>query len=260
MRKIESIQELRQIQMGILDEVHRFCEQHGLCYFLSSGTLIGAVRHKGYIPWDDDIDISMPRKDYELFIQVFNDPLGRYRVMSPKTDKEYYYSFAKVVDERTLMLEDEVAGFEIGIYMDIFPIDYIPDDEYKRKRLFRLKYLLYKIRRCKLSHVNPYASRFAFYCYRYLPVTVCVLDWWIKFLVISKKKTNRVCNMSEAGPRYDRSYPASAIAETVDIEFEGKKYKTMIGYKEYLNASYGDYMMLPPVEQRVTHHFKAFWR
>ena len=260
MRKITDIHELRQIQMGILDEVHQYCEAHGLRYFLSSGTLIGAVRHKGYIPWDDDIDISMPRKDYDIFVRDFKDPSGRYSVMNPKTEKEYYYTFAKVVDERTIMLEDEVAGYEIGIYMDIFPIDYVPDDENKRKRLFRLKYLLYKIRRCKLSHVNPYASRLAFYFYRYLPVTVSVLEWWIESLVISKKETNRVCNMSEAGPRYDHSYSASSIADSIDIEFEGKMYKTMVGYDEYLTASYGDYMTLPPVEKRETHHFKAFWR
>lgn len=260
MRQITDINELRQIQIGILDHVHQYCEAHGLTYFLSSGSLIGAVRHGGYIPWDDDIDISMPRHDYDIFVREFNNPSSHYRVMSPKTDKEYYYTFAKVVDQRTLMLEDEVVGYEIGVYMDIFPIDYIPDDERKRKRLFRMKNLLYKIRRCKLSRINPYASQLAFYCYRYLPVTVSVLNRWIESLIISKKKTNRVCNMSEAGPRYDRSYPASTIADTVDIEFEGKKYKTMVGYKDYLSISYGDYMTLPPVEQRVTHHYKAFWR
>ena len=71
MKKITDIHELRQIQIGILDEVHQYCEAHGLRYFLSSGTLIGAVRHKGYIPWDDDIDIYMPRKDYEQFLREF---------------------------------------------------------------------------------------------------------------------------------------------------------------------------------------------
>ena len=83
MKKIDDIQELRQIQMGILDEVHRFCEAHGLRYFLSSGTLIGAVRHKGYIPWDDDIDIYMPREDYETFLNTYHDEKGIYRAINP---------------------------------------------------------------------------------------------------------------------------------------------------------------------------------
>ena len=103
MRKVEDIQELRQIQMGILDEVHRFCEAHGLRYFLSSGTLIGAVRHKGYIPWDDDIDIYMPRKDYEEFLQAYTSDSGHYRAINPQTENHYYYTFAKVVDLRTRM-------------------------------------------------------------------------------------------------------------------------------------------------------------
>lgn len=116
MRQITDINELRQIQMGILDNVHRFCEAHGLTYFLSSGTLIGAVRHKGYIPWDDDIDIYMPRKDYEQFLQIYSDETGRYRAINPQTESHYYYTFAKVVDQKTRMVEKETEGYEIGVY------------------------------------------------------------------------------------------------------------------------------------------------
>ena len=146
MRKIEDIQELRSIQMGVLDEVHRFCEEHGLRYFLSSGTLIGAVRHQGYIPWDDDIDIYMPRKDYEKFLASYRDERGVYRAINPQTEAHYYYTFAKVVDQRTKMIEDETEGYEIGVYMDIFPVDYVTDDVQERERVFRQKKLFYKIR------------------------------------------------------------------------------------------------------------------
>ncbi len=132
MRKIEDIQELRQIQMGILDEVHQFCEANGLRYFLSSGTLIGAVRHKGYIPWDDDIDIYMPRQDYEQFLQTYSDTKGTYRAINPATEPHYYYTFAKVVDQRTRMVEKETEGYEIGVYMDIFPVDYVTEDLQER--------------------------------------------------------------------------------------------------------------------------------
>ena len=83
MRRITDIHELRSIQMGILDHVHDYCERHGLRYFLSSGTLIGAVRHKGYIPWDDDIDIYMPRQDYEQFLRDFLDETGHFRILAP---------------------------------------------------------------------------------------------------------------------------------------------------------------------------------
>ena len=138
--------------MGILDSVHSFCEAHGLRYFLSSGTLIGAVRHKGYIPWDDDIDIYMPRKDYEQFLRTFKDKTGNYRVLAPSVSEStgsdaYYYTFAKVIDTRTLMVEKETKGFEIGVFMDIFPVDYVTDNMQERERVFKQKKLLYKIRR-----------------------------------------------------------------------------------------------------------------
>ena len=259
MRKIEDIHELRQIQIGILDEVHSFCEAHGLRYFLSSGTLIGAVRHKGYIPWDDDIDIYMPREDYEAFLNTYHDKSGRYKAINPRLESDYYYTFAKVVDLRTKMIETETEGYEIGVYMDIFPVDYVTDDLQERKRVFKLKKLLYKIRRCKISNSNPLRSRLAYWCYKSLPVSAHYVFRLIQRLIVLGKPTRTVCNMTEAGPKIKGCFPAEDIASSVDIEFEGKLYKTMVGYKDYLERTYGDYMTLPPVEQRVTHQFEAYW-
>ena len=258
MKKIADIQELRSIQMGILDDVHRFCKEHHLRYFLSSGTLIGAVRHKGYIPWDDDIDIYMPRQDYEQFMHTYKDR-GHYRVINPRLEDNYYYTFAKVVDQRTRMVEDEVQGYEIGVYMDIFPVDYVTENLQERGRVFRLKHLLYKIRRCKLSHENYLSSKLAYLCYRCLPISVQQLNCWIERLIVLREPTDTVCNMTEAGPKMKGCFPATDIASSVDIEFEGRIYKTMVGYRDYLERTYGDYMTLPPVEQRVTHHFEAWW-
>ena len=259
MRKIEDIHELRQIQIGILDEVHSFCEAHGLRYFLSSGTLIGAVRHKGYIPWDDDIDIYMPREDYEAFLNTYHDKSGRYKAINPRLESNYYYTFAKVVDLRTKMIETETEGYEIGVFMDIFPVDYVTDDLQERERVFKLKKLLYKIRRCKISNANPLRSRLAYWCYKSLPVSAHYVFRLIQRLIVLGKPTHTVCNMTEAGPKIKGCFPAEDIASSVDIEFEGKLYKTMVGYKDYLERTYGDYMTLPPVEQRVTHQFEAYW-
>lgn len=259
MRQITDIQELRQLQMGILDHVHQFCMEHGLSYFLSSGTLIGAVRHQGYIPWDDDIDIYMPRADYERFLQIHTDPCGRYRALDPSREPHYYYTFAKVVDMRTKMVEIETPGYEIGVYMDIFPVDYVSDDPKKRAHAFRRKKLLYKILRCKTAHANPLYSRLAYWCYKSLPITASQIRKMIRKLIVLDTPTQTVCNMTEAGPSIKGCFPADDIASQVDILFEGKTYKTMVGYKDYLTRTYGDYMTLPPVEQRVTHHFEAYW-
>ena len=259
MRKIEDIQELRQIQMGILDDVHSFCEAHGLRYFLSSGTLIGAVRHKGYIPWDDDIDIYMPRKDYEEFLQTYTSESGHYRAINPQTEQHYYYTFAKVVDSRTRMVEKETEGYEIGVYMDIFPVDYVTDNLQERERIFKKKKLLYKIRRCKISKNNYLRSRLAYYVYKLWPMSVGQIERKIRKLIVLAEPTCTVCNMTEAGPGIKGCFPAVDISSSVDIEFEGTQYKTMVGYKDYLELTYGDYMTLPPVEQRVTHKFEAYW-
>lgn len=259
MKQITDIAELRQLQMGILDEIDRFCKEQGLVYFLSSGTLIGAVRHKGYIPWDDDIDIYMPRKDYEVFLTTFHDRTGRFRAINPQQEPHYYYTFAKVVDQRTRMVEAETQGYEIGVYVDVFPVDYVSDDPQERERVFKKKKLLYKIRRCKISNGNPLRSALAYLVYKHWPMSTRQIEQSIRRLIVRETPTRTVCNMTEAGPSLKGCFPAEDIASSVGILFEGKTYQTMVGYKDYLERTYGDYMTLPPVEQRVTHHFEAYW-
>ena len=258
MKKIEDIQELREIQMGILDYVHQFCEENSITYFLSSGSLLGAVRHGGYIPWDDDIDIYMPRKDYERLLCEFKDN-EQFKLLNPAKEPHYYYTFAKVVDLRTRMVEKETEGYEIGVYIDVFPVDYVPDDQKEREFVFKRKKLLYKIRRCKISKSNPLYSRLAYWFYRLLPVSVEQLNRMIHKLIVREEPTQYVCHLTEAGPGIKGCFPASDIASSVNIKFEDRIYKTMVGYKNYLTCTYGDYMKLPPVDQRVTHKFDAYW-
>lgn len=259
MKRITDIKELRGVQLGILDEIHSFCTGRGLRYFLACGTLIGAVRHKGYIPWDDDLDLYMPREDYERFLEEFVSTSGHCRVLDPGKEKHYFYTFAKVVDTRTLLVETETEGYQIGVYVDVFPVDYVTDDIVRRRRVFRRKRLLYKIRRCKISSRNYLKSALAYWCYRLLPVSVKTLDRVIERMVVLREPTFTVANMTEAGPSIGGCLPAKDIEESVDIMFEGKLYKTMIGYRDYLKRTYGDYMTLPPVSQRVTHSFEAYW-
>ena len=134
--KVIDLEELKIIQIEILDEVHNFCLEKGITYFLSSGTLIGAIRHRGYIPWDDDIDLYMPRKDYERFLKIFNQISENCRVLSLSTDKKYALAYAKVERLGTRMIEHVDNPMEMGVNIDVFPIDGVPDSETERERYF----------------------------------------------------------------------------------------------------------------------------
>lgn len=259
MKKIEDINELRNIQMGILNNVHRFCQERGLTYFLSSGSLIGAVRHGGYIPWDDDIDIYMLRTDYERLMSEYTSE-GHYKLLDPDKEQSYYYTFAKMIDTRTLMVEDETTGYQIGVYIDIFPIDYVPDDEQERLRVYKKKRLLYKIRRCKISKECCLHSPLAYWCYKLLPISAAQITRMIANIITNKQPTQYACNMTEAGPHISHCFPSACMDDTIDIKFEDRTYRTMVGYKKYLSCTYGDYMTLPPEEERQTHKFKAYWK
>ena len=144
--------------------------------------------------------------------------------------------------------------------MDIFPVDFVTDDLQERERIFKQKKLLYKIRRCKISNANPLKSRLAYWVYKCWPMSIKQIERKIHCLIVLDMPTTTVCNMTEAGPSIKGCFPVEDIASSVDIEFEGKQYKTMVGYKDYLERTYGDYMIMPPVEQRVTHKFEAYWK
>ncbi len=130
MNKILELDELKQVQLGIMDFVDRFCRTNDIRYFITAGTLIGALRHKGYIPWDDDIDIVMLRDDYEKFIRLMAMSDGRYKVEAFGTNNDCTYAFAKVYDDTTIFYQ----GYEgkkqklIGINIDVFPLDYVTDN------------------------------------------------------------------------------------------------------------------------------------
>lgn len=267
MRQEIFVEELKQIQLEILNEVHSFCQDKNITYFLSSGTLIGAVRHKGYIPWDDDIDLYMPRTDYERFLSSFNRSDNKYRVYSLKTDESCVIAYAKVENTNTVMIEKVDNPMKIGVNIDIFPIDGVPSDKAKRKRYFSKIQRLRNVITLKDVSLN-------FHRRNIFKNLILIAGKTMLFFISLRKMvqkldraidknmtdTEYVCNLI-MGNGYGTEFHRRSIEKSVDIEFEGRIYKTMAGYDEYLRQTYGNYMQLPPKELRVSHHaFEAYWK
>ena len=256
-----NLEELRSIQLDLLQKTAEFCENNGLRYFLCGGTLIGAIRHKGYIPWDDDIDIAMPRPDYDRFAKIFNRPENYYQVVNMETNPDYAYAFAKVYDNRTELKELHYNGIPFGVYIDIFPADGVKYAAQIRKIM-----LLHKVLNAKKAN---YSKRKLFKIIAntlakliLLPFSAHQIAKWMddearRYTFGSLPMAGVIANSLGIGEMVDKS----VFDCDVYREFEGREYRVPIGYDTWLRSVYGDYMQLPPEEHRVSHHtFDAWWK
>lgn len=268
MKEITNNSQLKSIQLEVMDNFHNWCQENGITYFITAGTLIGALRHKGFIPWDDDIDVVMLRDDYEKMLKLFPKE-GRYRLYSIETDSSCIYPYAKVYDTNTVMIEgDEKDHPSIGVNIDIFPLDNATDDYQDAIQLKNSIKLLDSILGVKLlGRVNRGLVK---------NVTVAILrliskfftyPWLIKRIIKKSKKfisntnsryiVNAVIYCKGEKEILEREW----FKETVDLDFEGRKYKAPIGADQYMRRLFGDYMQLPPEDKRVSHHrFEAYYK
>lgn len=254
---------LREIQLEILSAVASFCESHHINYWLDFGTLIGAVRHKGYIPWDDDVDLGMMREDYIKFIELFNQENTRYKFMCYEIDKSFPYPFGKVLDTETVLYEPDERGHKLSINIDIFPYDNIPDAK-TAKKLYkkRDRYSLFQVAKIhKGKAQGNFVRRFFVACLK-LFVKIFPRDYFVKKIIKNAKKYSD-CNTAFVGDLTGSltnfTCDKSVFDCFLETEFEGKMFKIPRGYDELLRMVYGDYMQFPPESQRVSHHrFKAY--
>ena len=259
--------ELKDIQLKMIEEINNFCRRYNLSFYLAYGTLIGAVRHKGYIPWDDDIDILMPRKDYERFIKEFqsNSGLG---VLSYQNDKDYYLPFSKVINEKTCLKEGINYNVNIGVYIDVFPLDNIPNGKVARKIQFYKAKFFRNIINLKPLDKNKKKNPFK----RLIINVAKVFTFFLKMEFLNKminkiaikyntKDTNYVGNLTALAYKNREFWNKDDFKETVYMNFEGIKLPCPKGYDNILRKTYGDYMKLPPKEKQVSHHvFEAWWK
>ena len=259
--------ELREIQMDMASFVDEICRKHNLEYSLGGGTLLGAIRHGGYIPWDDDIDLGMLRPDYDRFMATFNGYNPRYRFSSAENDPESFTHFGKVFDTSTILYEPDEKGTRLSVYVDIFPMDNAPLNVDEQKKILRRRDI-YTV--CNLGRKLPVFLKptrggvfhvLAVYAFRAV-LRVFPRHWFVRKLVENarscKDDTGLVGDFT--GLR-NAVYPAEYLRTVTAGEFEGKSYNLPAGWDGWLKALYGDYMTLPPETERVsTHKFKAYWK
>lgn len=269
MEEIKTIKELQQIELNILKYVDKLCRENGLTYFLAYGTLLGAVRHQGFIPWDDDIDILMPRDDYEILCNILHEKNGRYKILCSQYDKNYMYAFGKVIDSNTQLVEQEVTVPNLmGVYIDVFPYDGLrgnPEDN----RIF--------LKACSLLEKCRYLSTFPYEAIKHVIWwrNIWRVPFWILLKAINYRTLVKVLNYLIkkyavknshwvgclcAQAIYKELVPEEVVAAGMTLKFEGTEFMVPIGYDTMLTKMYGDYMTLPPIEEREPHHdFKAWW-
>lgn len=261
-----SLNDTQRYILHVLREVISVLDELNIPYYMQGGTMLGAVRHKGFIPWDDDVDLLIPREDYGRMISLFKDT-ERYRLFAHEKDADYLYPYAKICDMTTR--KDE-TGYEnklgLGVDIDLFPLDAWDDDLEKAKKEARyIKKMMFYLglsRREKADSVNPLKR-----------AVKSMLMLWCKMRGSSyflRKINEAAYKKEQKGNNYvgakswcvygERGIiPSEAFARSVDIEFEGRMFPAPVGYDTYLTCLYGDYLPEPPKEKQKTHHsFTAY--
>ena len=267
LRKL-SVAEVKEIQLEILSFFHEYCIRYGLRYYLSAGTLIGAVRHKGYIPWDDDIDVVMLREDYDRLLSQFNQTNTRYQIISNDLDYTCKYGYAKLVNSGTVFIEDPKYDLDkrIGINIDIFPLENLGNDYQQAiktvKKAEKYTWIIDK-KNCVLKHKTPLKT----ITLKLIKTVMKIFSYkWcfdgVRRIMNTRKNDNAsiyVGQITLFAKGENEILKREWFSKQVDMEFEGRRFFAPIGYDEYLKRLFGDYMKLPPKEQQVTHHvFQAY--
>lgn len=259
----KEITKLKLVEIEIFDELDRVCRENGLEYFMVGGTLLGAVRHKGFIPWDDDIDVVMFRSDIEKLEELFYEgKFGKdYFLQTENTDKKYPLMTAKLRKNGTVFLEDcmdENIDSHCGIFIDIFPMDDISDVESNTV----------KKNAKKIAFLSTVICENCGYRYGIKSITkfLTILFGAVSIEKLKRKRNKLMTFENNKGYNTNTIYASNygyvkqcrnknVYSPHKELEFEGKKYMAPCKYEDFLNQLFGaNYMELPPVEKRVTRH------
>ncbi|MBR5349023.1 MAG: LicD family protein [Lachnospiraceae bacterium] len=264
----DDLKELHEVELEMLLQLRRICEKYKLTYYLSGGTFLGAVRHQGFIPWDDDMDIALPREDYRKFVKVVNKELPEgMEFKCYATDPDYHHPVARLVNHKVCVINHSFSDDRIEpAWIDIFPLDGMPDG----KIALKLQKIRLLWRRVTIGWAN----------YKDVQDTKPNRPWYEKFLMFigTTLKPGRFMNLTKQYAKLEKTlmrYPASKSRVYMNFNgayrfnsimdkkkyygkgalytFEGEQFPAPANYDAYLTKIYGDYMKLPPEEKRNTH-------
>ena len=262
---------LQQKQLDILKAFIRVCDKHNLTYFLVYGTALGAIRHKGFIPWDDDIDVGMPRADYEKYIQLQSEYEGTpYFIQTFKSDPCYIYNYAKLRDSSTTFLENAFKNHRInqGVFIDVFPVDGMSKEEGDREKIGKKNKFIW--RQVYFSYL-PALRRKVHKRTWFKDILLNIVAGLFYVFDIAHYRNKRVerfvrqVSFEEAkmaGIMFGFTWrincmPADIFRETIKVPFEDIEVRVVKDYDRYLTLLYKDYMKFPPKEQQVGHHYNS---
>lgn len=264
-----TLKKLQQMELNILKDFISVCKEHNLVYFALAGTGIGALRHKGFIPWDDDIDVGLPRDDYEKLLSVFQEEYAsQYSVGNAETLQNYPLMTTRIMLKGTKFIEESLKNIDcdLGIFLDVYAFDNIPDDEklFKRQawstwfwsKLLILYYIAFPV--LPFRGIAKKAAHFLCMMVHGFLKLIHISPKWIygqckkASTKYNGKETKRMAYMCDTSP-YINMISREASFPLAEYEFEGIKLKFPKDIKQMLTFVYGDYMQLPPKEKRKSH-------
>lgn len=266
MRKLE-LKEQKKIMLDILLDFDRVCKENGIGYSLAYGTLLGAVRHKGFIPWDDDIDVMVTRDNYNKIKSIMNEKLNAdHSFVCVENEKRFSAPLAKVIDCNTILKQigHNSDKMDLGVYVDVFVLDNIPIDKNKRDKVFRKSVLLQKIWSFSGNNYDNSGRlvRLLRSIANALPIarnTALYTNKWAENL---EKDTGLMASFLFGEPDRNKEIVESCdINDLTEYEFEGHLFLGVRDFDKYLKQWYGDYMKLPPEDQRISNHdTEVYWK